>query len=58
VSQLHTFIGSETMKHLPTLDQVPALIKLEMGELSPKLSLKILDRAEKKITSARQMLTA
>jgi HD-like signal output (HDOD) protein len=58
VSQLHTFIGREEMKHLPSLDQVPAVKKLDMGELSPKLSLKILDRAEEKISRAQQMLTA
>ncbi|MGD8911466.1 MAG: HDOD domain-containing protein [Candidatus Thiodiazotropha sp.] len=58
VSQLHTFIGSEEMKHLPTLDQVPAVKQLEIGELTPKLSLKILDKAEEKIKRAQQMLTA
>jgi HD-like signal output (HDOD) protein len=58
VSQLHTFIGSEEMKHLPSLDQVPAVKRLDMGELTPKLSLKILDKAEEKIARASQMLTA
>jgi HD-like signal output (HDOD) protein len=58
VSQLHTFIGSEEMKHLPTLDQVPAVNRLGMGELTPKLSLKILDKAEEKIERAQQMLKA
>jgi HD-like signal output (HDOD) protein len=57
VSQLHTFIGSEEMKHLPSLDHVPAVKRLDIGELTPKLSLKILDKAEEKISHARQMLT-
>ncbi|MEW8167788.1 MAG: HDOD domain-containing protein [Candidatus Thiodiazotropha endolucinida] len=58
VSQLHTYIGSDKMKHLPTLDQVPAVKRLDLGELTPKLSLKILDKAEEKIARAKQMLTA
>jgi HD-like signal output (HDOD) protein len=58
VSQLHTFIGSEEMKHLPSLDQIPAVKRLNIGELTPKLSLKILDKAEEKIARAQQMLTA
>jgi putative nucleotidyltransferase with HDIG domain len=56
ISQLHTFIGKPEMAHLPTLDQVPALKKLKMGELSPKLSLKILDKAEEKISRAESLL--
>ncbi|MES9969158.1 MAG: HDOD domain-containing protein [Candidatus Thiodiazotropha sp.] len=58
VSQLHNFIGSDEMKHLPTLDQVPALKRLDLGELTPKLSLKILDKAEEKIERAQKMLMA
>ncbi|MBT3060259.1 MAG: HDOD domain-containing protein [Candidatus Thiodiazotropha sp.] len=58
VSQLHTYIGSEEMRQLPTLDKVPAVNRLELGELTPKLSLKILDKAEEKIVHAQQMLTA
>ncbi|MBW9265261.1 MAG: HDOD domain-containing protein [Candidatus Thiodiazotropha sp. (ex. Lucinisca nassula)] len=58
VSQLHTYIGSDEMKHLPTLDQVPAVKRLNLGELTPRLSLKILDKAEEKIARAKQMLTA
>lgn len=56
IAQLHTYIGQPEMAHLPTLDQVPALKKLEMGELTPKLSLKILDKAEEKIARAESLL--
>ncbi len=58
ISQLHTFIGKPEMAHLPTLDQVPAVNKLGIGELSPKLSLKILDKAEEKIARAESLLQA
>jgi HD-like signal output (HDOD) protein len=56
IAQLHTFIGKPEMSHLPTLDQVPALKKFDMGELTPKLSLKILDKAEEKILRAESLL--
>jgi len=58
IAQLHTFIGRPEMSHLPTLDQVPALKKLEMGELTPKLSLKILDKADEKLHRAEALLTS
>ncbi len=56
IAQLHTFIGKPEMAHLPTLDQVPALKKFDIGELTPKLSLKILDKAEEKIARAESLL--
>ena len=56
IAQLHTYIGHPEMQSLPTLDQIPALKKLDFGELTPKLSLKILDRAEEKITRAESLL--
>ncbi len=56
IAQLHTFIGKPEMSLRPTLDQVPALKKFDMGELTPKLSLKILDKAEEKISRAESLL--
>jgi HD-like signal output (HDOD) protein len=56
IAQLHTFIGKPEMSNLPTLDQVPALKKLDLGELTPKLSLKILDKAEEKIARVESLL--
>lgn len=56
IAQLHTFIGKPEMAEVPTLDQVPALQKLDMGELTPKLSLKILDKAQEKIARAESLL--
>ncbi len=56
IAQLHTFIGKPEMSNLPTLDQVPALKKFDINELTPKLSLKILDKAEEKIARAESLL--
>jgi HD-like signal output (HDOD) protein len=58
VAQLHSYIGTPQMTQLPTLDKVSALQRLDIGELTPKLSLKILDKAEEKIAHAEAMLIA
>ncbi len=58
IAQLHCFFGTVMMQELPSLDQVPAFSKLEIGELSPKLSIKILDKAEEKIARAESLLRA
>ena len=56
ISQLHCFIGTPKMHDVPMLDQVPAFKKLELGELTPKMSLKILDKATKMLAQAESML--
>ncbi len=58
IAQLHCFIGTPMMQRVPSLDQVPALRKLEIRELTPRLSLKILDKAEEKIARAEALLRA
>lgn len=58
LAQLHTFIGKPEMSGLPTLDQVPALKKFDMWELTPMLSLKILEKSEEKILRAESLLTS
>ncbi|MEN8177185.1 MAG: HDOD domain-containing protein [Pseudomonadota bacterium] len=56
IAQLHCFIGSTMTQDLPGLDQVPAFKKLGIGELSPRMSIKILDLAEEKIARAESLL--
>ena len=56
ISQLHCFIGTPKMHDVPLLDQVPAFKKLDLGELTPKMSLKILDKATKMLAQAESML--
>ncbi|MDJ0805210.1 MAG: HDOD domain-containing protein [Gammaproteobacteria bacterium] len=57
IAQLHCFIGSPMEVELPSLDQVPAFNKLGIGQLSPKLSIKILDKAQEKIARAESLLS-
>ena len=58
IAQLHSFIGTPQMSGRPTLDQVPALKKMGIRELTPKMSIKILDKAEEKIARAESLLKA
>ena len=46
------------MQNLPNLDQIPAFNKLAIGGLTPKLSLKVLEKADEKIARAESLLRA
>jgi HD-like signal output (HDOD) protein len=56
IAQLHCFIGTPKMQDLPMLDQVPALSKIGLDDLTPKMTIKILDKAEEKIARAESLL--
>ena len=46
-----------TLKRLPRIDETPAFQKLGLGQLSPKLSLVVLDQAKAQIAELRSLLT-
>ena len=56
IAQLHSFIGTAKLGDYPPLDSLPAFNKLQIGELTPKMSLKILDKAVDKIHRAEALL--
>ena len=56
LAQLHAAIGSPRMHRLPRIDQIPAFHKLALGELSPRQSIALLDRAETEVREVRQLL--
>lgn len=58
IAQLHSFIGSERMHHLPRINEVPAFAKLANGELGPRMSLAILDNAHAEIEQVKRTLLA
>jgi len=60
IAQLHSYIGSNMLRgrHLPAIDEVPAHSRLELGELTPRMSLKILEQAKDQIAHAQSMLNA
>jgi HD-like signal output (HDOD) protein len=56
IAQLHSYIGNSKGLHLPAIDEVPAHSRLELGELTPRMSLKILEQAKDQIAHAQALL--
>jgi HD-like signal output (HDOD) protein len=56
VAQLHSYVGTTRMQHLPRLDLVPAFHKLALGKLTPRHSIGVLENAKEQIRELREML--
>jgi hypothetical protein len=56
-AQLHAFIGTPEAIDLPALDQIPAHKRLGLGELTPRMSLKILEQATDQIAHVESLLS-
>jgi putative nucleotidyltransferase with HDIG domain len=56
MAHLHSFIGTPYQRQVPIIDQTPAFHKLALGELTPKLSIKVLEKADQKIAQTKALL--
>ncbi|HXK55665.1 MAG: HDOD domain-containing protein [Gammaproteobacteria bacterium] len=56
IAQLHSFVGTSKAFSAPAIHEVPAHSRLALGELTPRLSLKILDEAKEQIAHAISLL--
>lgn len=56
MAHLHSYIGSPKQKDVPIIDQTPAFHKLALGQLTPKLSIKVLEKAHEKISETKALL--
>ncbi|MCP3871517.1 MAG: HDOD domain-containing protein [Gammaproteobacteria bacterium] len=56
ISQLHSFVGTEMAMKMPAINQIPAHNRLALGELTPQLSLKLLEEAKDQIAIAESLL--
>jgi HD-like signal output (HDOD) protein len=56
VAQLHAFFGTPRMEGLPAFGEIPAFHKLADGELTPQLSMMILDEAKEQIRETKRLL--
>jgi HD-like signal output (HDOD) protein len=56
IAQLHSYVGTPRMQELPHLGQLPCFTKLELGELTPRLSIKILEKADDTLRAVERML--
>jgi len=55
-AQLHSYIGTPGAIDLPALDQIPAHKRLGLGELTPRMSLNILEEAKDQIAHVESLL--
>ncbi len=58
IAQLHSYIGTDQAKELPHLNEVSALTRLGLGELSPQQSIAILEAAQEQIEQTQSLLQA
>lgn len=56
VAQLHSYLGSSQMQHLPRIDTTPAYRKLNLGEFDPQHGLAILREASTVSSAIHQLL--
>lgn len=56
VAQLHALVGQSNAAEYPTLDEVPAFTKLALGQLTPELSIKVLEQAKEQIEETINLL--
>jgi len=58
VAQLHSYVGDPNREGLPELADVPALAKLAAGDLTPELSVRLLDQAREQINETKRLFLA
>jgi len=46
IAQLHAFIGTNFQENVPNIDEIPAFHKLALGQLTPELSLQVLEKSQ------------
>ena len=56
VAQLHALVGQPAASGLPNLDEVPAFTKLALGQLTPELSIKVLEQAKEQVEETINLL--
>jgi HD-like signal output (HDOD) protein len=56
VAQLHSYVGTPRIRSLPSIGDLPSLHKLDLGEITPHDSIKILDKASEQLEKAEALL--
>jgi len=56
MAHLHSYIGTPKQKTVPRIDTVPAFKKMALGELTPTLSLDILEESAEQVQQVRKLL--
>lgn len=58
IARLHSYIGTPLMNHCPRINEVPAFAKMPFVELTPRLSLKLVEVAHQDVSDLEQLLGA
>lgn len=56
IAKLHSYIRKGNAKVLPRINKVPAFTKLPLGEVTPELTIQILDESKGQIQEAKKLL--
>lgn len=56
VAQLHAFVGLGFSQHYPSIDQIPAFKRLALGQLTPRHSIAVLEKAAHEIDEIESLL--
>lgn len=56
IAHMHALVGQRAELKLPRIDEVPAFQKLALGQLTPELSLSVLDEAKAQIQELKALL--
>lgn len=56
IAKLHSYIRKGNAKLLPRINKVPAFSKLPLGEVTPELTIRILDESKGQIQEAKKLL--
>lgn len=56
MAHLHSYIGTPKQKTVPRINEVPAFKKMALGELTPTLSLDILEESAEQVEQVKQLL--
>lgn len=58
IAKLHSYIRNKVHLPIDRIDEVPAFDKLPLGELTPQLTIHILDEAREQIAAIKQVLNS
>lgn len=56
LTQLYSFIDTPDMANYPTLDQIPAFLRVPIGRLGPRMTVKVLEEARSDIAELQKLL--
>ncbi len=57
VAQLHALVGQPNTDNIPKLNEVPAFTKLALGQLTPELSISVLEQAKEQVEETIRLLS-